>query len=143
MLEDQRSPWLGQIIPAVPSPVRAIRARLQLGQEREDGMECGAQAGPPGRGLCGCSQLTQQHGAQLGVLPQEGLQAHPLRRAALPTAPLLAQQPGREGACAEQKAASGPIHPLLTTRTSPQPGSKPRGLHTFCKALLPLPLGTH
>lgn len=104
-------------------------------------MECGAQAGPPWRGLRGCSQLTQQHRAQLGVLPQEGLQAHPLRRAALPTAPLLAQQPGREGACADR--ASGPIHPFLTTPTSPQSGSKPRGLHRFCRALLPLPLGTH
>lgn len=75
-------------------------------------MERRAQAGPRWHGPFGCPQLSQQHSAQLRVLPQERLQAQPLHWAALPAAPLLAQQPGREGACEEQKAASGPIHPL-------------------------------
>lgn len=92
-------------------------------------MERGVQLGSPRHGHGSRPQLAQQHGAQLGVLPEEGLQAHPLRQAALPTAPLLAQQPGREGTCRDRAESSvrSPLSPARPTML----------LHRFCRDLSP------
>lgn len=79
-------------------PAGVIRAGLQLCQQREDSMQCGAQVRTPWHG---CLQLSQQHGTQLGVLPQERGQAQPLHQAALSAALLLAQQPCGESTCKE------------------------------------------
>lgn len=107
-------------------------------------MERGAQVEPPRHRPCGRPQLAQQHCAQLGVLPEEGLQAHPLRQAALPTAPLLAQQPGREGTCRDRAESSVkvPSTPWPVHRALPRPGSGPPG-GGDCRDPSPLPLGTH
>lgn len=92
-------------------------------------MERRAQAGPPWHRPCGCPQLTQQHGTQLGVLPEEGLQAHSLCRAAFPTAPLLAQQPGREGACRDREESSirSPLPSARPTMLHPSQAPNPKG----------------